>query len=243
MTVAESHQSIDLNADVGEGFANDQELLAIVTSANICCGAHAGDPRGIRETIRGAVDRGVCIGAHPGYPDREGFGRRAQNLTASEVENLISRQVKDLMSWAANVSGKVSYLKPHGALYNQAQREPEAARGVLAAAREFGLPLLGQPGSALESFAMDRGVLYVAEGFPDRRYRADGSLAPRSEPNAILRESSEIEDQVIRLVREARVATLCIHGDEPGAVGNAELVRGVLERHGIAVRSFVGGRS
>lgn len=232
---------IDVNADLGEGFANDRSLLDLVTSASICCGAHAGTPGAIRQTLCDAIARGVRIGAHPGYPDRAGFGRREQKLSTLEVKDLVSSQITELMSLAAEVETHVLYLKPHGALYNQAQRDPAAAGAVVMAARHFGLPLLGQPGSLLETEARDHGVAYVAEGFPDRRYRADGSLAPRSEPGALLHEPQEIEEQVIRLVREGRVATLCIHGDEPGAVASAELVRLVLKQHGIAVRSFVDG--
>jgi 5-oxoprolinase (ATP-hydrolysing) subunit A len=236
-------RSIDLNADLGEGFANDRALLEIVTSANVCCGAHAGNPPAIRETMRDAAARGVSIGAHPGYPDREGFGRREQKLSALELGNLICFQISALKSLAAEVDAKVSYLKPHGALYNQAQREPEVAGAVVTAARNFDLPVLGQPGSLVETFARDHGVVYVAEGFPDRRYRSDGSLMPRSEPGAVLCEPKEIEEQVIRLLNEGRVKSLCIHGDEPGAVESAELVRRVLTRHWIAIRSFMDTKS
>ena len=232
---------IDVNADVGEGFASDRALLDLVTSANICCGAHAGTAEAIRQTLRDASTLGVCIGAHPGYPDRPGFGRREQKLTTLEVMDLISSQMTELMSLATEVGARVLYLKPHGALYNQAQREPDVAGAVVRAARTFGCPLLGLPGSLLETEARNQGVVYVAEGFPDRRYRGDGSLAPRSEPGALLHEQHEIEEQVVRLAREGRVATLCIHGDEPGAVANAALVRLVLKQRGIAVRPFVDG--
>jgi UPF0271 protein len=232
-------RSIDLNADLGEGFANDRALLELVSSANVCCGAHAGTLALIRETLRDAAVRSVSIGAHPGYPDREGFGRREQKLPVLELSDLLSFQINALERLAAEVNAKVSYLKPHGALYNQAQREPDIAAAVVTAARNFGLPLLGQPGSLVEKFARDRGVVYVAEGFPDRRYRSDGSLAPRSEPGAVLSAPKEIEEQVMRLLSEGRAQSLCIHGDEPGAVENATLVRQVLKRHGIAIRSFV----
>src|SRR5205814_724928 len=129
--------------------------------------------------------------------------------------------------------------KPHGALYNQAQRQQEVAVGVVAAVARLGLPLLGQPGSLLETLALDRDIRYVAEGFPDRRYRADGSLVPRSEPGAVLHELDEIEVQVVRLVKERRVMTLCIHGDEPAAVTNADRVRCLLSRNHIEVRNFL----
>jgi UPF0271 protein len=236
-------RSIDVNADLGEGFANDGALLELVTSASICCAAHAGTPLAIRQTLREAAARGVLIGAHPGYADREGFGRRERALTTLEVIDLINSQIAVLMSLAAEVNARVSYIKPHGALYNQAQREPHVARGVVEAARARGWPLLGQPGSVLETAAREQGVRYIAEGFPDRRYRSDGSLMPRSEPTALLRDPHEIEEQVVRLVGEGRVATLCIHGDEPAAVASAGLVRRVLNQQRVIVRSFGNGSS
>ncbi len=233
--------SIDVNADLGEGFPNDRALLELVTSASICCGAHAGTPLLIRQTLRDAVARGILIGAHPGYPDREGFGRRDQMLGTDELIDLITAQIAALMSLAAQEGATVRYLKPHGALYNQAQREPHVARAVVESVRARGWPLLGQPGTALETLARAHGVVYIPEGFPDRRYRDDGSLVPRSDPAAILLQPREIEEQVIRLVNEGRVTTLCIHGDEPGAVANAALVRRVLTDHAIAVCSFGNG--
>ena len=235
-------QSIDLNADLGEGFANDRALLELVTSASICCGAHAGSPLVIRETLREAAARGVLIGAHPGYADREGFGRRDQELSTLDAIDLITSQIGVLVNLAAEVGASVRYLKPHGALYNQAQREPQVARAVVATAKKQDWPLLGQPGSVLEAEALDQGVFYVAEGFPERRYRSDGSLVPRSEPGASLHEPDEIEEQVIQLVSEGRFATLCIHGDEPGAVAIAALVRRVLTTRGISVSSFGNGK-
>jgi UPF0271 protein len=230
--------SIDLNADLGEGLPNDRALVELVTSASICCGAHAGTPLVIGQTLRDAAARGVLIGAHPGYPDREGFGRRDQKLGTSELIDLITAQIEALISLAAQEGATVRYLKPHGALYNQAQREPHVARAAVEVAGSLGWPLMGQPGTVLETEAREHGVIYIAEGFPDRRYRADGSLVPRSDPAAILREPREIEEQVIRLVNEGRVTTLCIHGDEPGAVANAALVRRVLTDHAVAVCSF-----
>ena len=231
-------RSIDVNADLGEGFANDRALLELVTSASICCGAHAGTPLGIRQTLRDAAARRVSIGAHPGYPDREGFGRREQTLSTNELITLLNAQIADLITLAAEENATVAYLKPHGALYNQAQRQPEVAHAVVEAVRSRGWPLLGQPGTVLETIAREQGVVYIAEGFPDRRYRVDGSLMPRSDPKALLHESDEIEEQVLRLIEERRVATLCVHGDEPGAVATAAIVRRVLTGHGIAVRSF-----
>lgn len=233
------HQTIDLNADLGEGFPNDRALLELVTSASVCCKAHAGSDEVIRQTLAAAKQLGVAVGAHPGYRDREGFGRRDQHLTRNEVLILICEQIEYLQSMAETVGLEVAFLKPHGALYNQAQREKHIAAAVIFAAELHHLPLLGLPGSLLEAEARNERRPYIAEGFPDRRYRDDGSLVPRSEPDAILHDPVEIEAQVLRLVNEGRVATLCIHGDDPRAVANAEQVRRVLTRHRISIRSFL----
>ncbi len=232
-------RAIDLSADVGEGCPNDWILLDdLVTSASVACGAHAGGPEEIRQTLGHARDRGVAVGAHPGYPDREHFGRREQSISADAVTTMILDQVAFLVDLAAEVGVAVRFLKPHGALYNQAQRQNEIARGVVDAAAELGLPLLGQPGTVLEGWAVGRGVRYIAEGFPDRRYRDDGSLVPRSEPDAILHDPAEMAEQVSRLLARGRMATLCIHGDDPRAVDNARLVRQALDGMSIVVRSF-----
>jgi UPF0271 protein len=234
-------RSIDLNADLGEGFPNDSTLLdGLVTSASIACGAHAGDREVIRRTLELARDRGVTVGAHPGYPDRAHFGRREQTISSDAVRSLILDQAAFLVELADAMGIAIRFLKPHGALYNQAQREGEIARGVIEATAELGLPVLGQPGTLLERLASGRGLRYIAEGFPDRRYRDDGSLVPRSEPDAILYDPVEMEHQLSRLIAGGRVTTLCIHGDEPRAVDNARLVRRILEGRGIAVRGFAG---
>jgi 5-oxoprolinase (ATP-hydrolysing) subunit A len=229
---------IDLNADLGEGFPNDRLLLGLVTSASICCGAHAGGPDVSRRALRDAGVRRVAVGAHPGYDDREGFGRRDRKLTTSQVRDLVTAQVGSLMAIAAELGMKLEYVKPHGALYNQAQVSAEVAEGVVRAVKVFSLPLLGQPASLLASVAGAHRLRYVAEGFPDRRYRQDGSLVPRSAPDAVLHTPGEVEAQVVRLVNQGVVQTLCIHGDDPRAVANARLVREVLDRRGIAVRGF-----
>jgi 5-oxoprolinase (ATP-hydrolysing) subunit A len=235
--------TIDLNADLGEGCPNDGALLdGLVTSASVACGAHAGDPGAIRQTLGHARDRGVAVGAHPGYPDREHFGRRERTMSSDAVTAMILQQAAFLIELAAEVGVAIRFLKPHGALYNQAQREIEIARGVVDAAAELGLPLLGQPGTLVERLASGRGVRYIAEGFPDRRYRDDGSLVPRTEPDAILHDPAEMEVHLLRLIAGGRVATLCIHGDDPRAVDNARLVRRILEGQGIAVRSFAADR-
>jgi UPF0271 protein len=232
-----TERAIDLNADLGEGFPNDAALLVRVTSASIACGAHAGDPATMAGTLAEARARGVFVGAHPGYADRAEFGRREHHLPAGAVTRLIVEQVESLGAVAARLAAPIRFVKPHGALYNQAQREESVAAEVVAALLRIGLPLLGQPASVLETRARAAGVRYITEGFPDRRYLDDGRLMPRSQPRAILHDPAEIEAQVIRLV-ERGVMTLCIHGDDPRAVANAETVRAILDRQGIALRSF-----
>jgi UPF0271 protein len=179
----------------------------------------------------------VAVGAHPGYADRAHFGRRELHLPPRAVTRLIVEQVESLSSLAAPFSVAIQFVKPHGALYNQAQREEDVAGEVVAALAHLGLPLLGQPASLLEARARAAGVRYITEGFPDRRYRADGRLMPRSEPGAILHDPAEIEHQVVRLVEQG-VMTLCTHGDDPRAVANAETVRASLARRGIVLRCF-----
>ncbi len=231
--------TIDLNADLGEDCPNDRALLETVTSASISCGAHAGSLEGMRRTLRDARDCGIVIGAHPGYPDREHFGRLEREMTSEAVQNLIVEQFSTLNELGDEASIPVRFLKPHGALYNQAQRQPEIARGVVAAVVRLGVSLLGQPDTLLEHLAAAAGVHYIAEGFPDRRYRVDGSLVPRSSPGAVLQDPDEMEAHLLRLAADERVATLCIHGDDLRRVNNARLVRRLLEAHGIRIQSFL----
>lgn len=231
-------RSIDLNADLGEGFPNDRVILDLITSASLCCGAHAGGRTVTLATLREvALHNQVTLGAHPGFADRSHFGRREQSTTARAVERLVLEQVDDLALLATEFGLVVRYVKPHGALYNQAQGQGEVAEGLLSAMEQLRLPVLGQPGSYLEAQAQERGVPFVTEGFPDRRYRDDGRLAPRSEPNAVLRTTEEVESQVLRLIKDG-VASLCIHGDDPRAVENARTIRTLLERHSITLKGF-----
>jgi len=230
-------RSIDLNADLGEGFPNDRALLERVTSASIACLAHAGDPSTVGRTLRDASERSVTVGAHPGYADREHFGRREQSLSPLEVAELIERQVASLSSLAEPLGVAIRYVKPHGALYNQAQRDESIAEGVVGALSGLGLPLVGQPGTVLEALALRAGLAYIAEGFPDRHYRDDGRLVPRGEPGAVLHDPADVESQVLRLL-DLGVSTLCIHGDDPRAVINADAVRAILDRRGIVLESF-----
>jgi 5-oxoprolinase (ATP-hydrolysing) subunit A len=236
--VSPPDRTIDLNADLGEGYPLDEPLLARVTSASICCGAHAGDHDTIAATLRAAVVRGVVVGAHPGYSDREGFGRREQTMSSAEVEHLICTQIDTLAAWASEAGASIRFVKPHGALYNQAQRDDAIAAGIVAAIVPLSLPILGQPRSRIESLAIRAGLRFIPEGFADRRYGADGRLVPRSEPGAILDNPQEIEEQVLRLIEEG-IATLCIHGDDTRAVALADRVRAILQRAEIVPRSFI----
>lgn len=228
---------IDLNADLGEDCAHDEDLFARVSSASICCGAHAGGPAAMAQALRTGKAHGVALGAHPGYADREGFGRREQNLPPAEVEQLVGEQVDRLIELAAREGVVIRFLKPHGALYNQAQREQPLASAVVAAAAARGLPILGLPGSQVEAEAKRKGLRFVVEGFPERRYGPDGRLVPRTEPNAILREPAAVDAQVVWLLEQG-VESLCIHGDDPDAVAKADLGLAVLNRLHLSVRSF-----
>ncbi|WP_435005280.1 5-oxoprolinase subunit PxpA [Tundrisphaera lichenicola] len=230
-------RTIDLNADLGEGCPWDRPLLERVTSASLACGAHAGDPETIRQTLRWAGNRGVVVGAHPGYPDRAGFGRSEKTIPTEELTLLIERQIRDLSGWAGDEELSLQFLKPHGALYNQAQRDRSVAEAVMDAARTFGLPVLGLPGGEVERLAIERGHSFLSEGFADRRYQPDGRLVPRTEPNALLHEPDEIRAQVLYLL-DRGIRTICIHGDDPRSVELADLVLSTLRDAGIEPRSF-----
>jgi UPF0271 protein len=228
---------IDLNADLGEGAGHDAALMPLITSANVCCGLHAGSPVIACETLSLARTHGIIVGAHPGYADREHFGRRELNLTADEIWSWCVFQTGGLLSLASTQETTIRYVKPHGALYNQACRDGDVARAVVAACARFKLPVIGLPGSALAREAA--GVVpFVAEGFADRRYRPDGSLVPRTEPDAFVHDPEEAVRQVGWLVREQGVRTVCVHGDNPEAVAFAAAVRAALLGRGFTLKPF-----
>ncbi len=260
--------AIDLNADLGEGFPWDAELLKRVTSANVCCGAHAGDPDSIRATLRMARERGVVVGAHPGYPDRENFGRVARAIAPAEARELVLGQVEDLRGLASPMGVPIRYVKPHGALYNQAQDDTEIAGGIVEAARALGLPVVGMPGGEVEAAASSAGLRFVAEGFVDRSYGANGRLKPRTEDGASITEPNRIVMQLSLMVGTVtpppgmltgipfelfhridhmpfdeyweRLCTICIHGDREEAVDIADLVRSALRLSKVELRAFAG---
>ncbi len=221
---------VDLNADLGEGAGHDGGWMCEITSANVCCGAHAGGPDHMRATVALAQRHGVVIGAHPGYADRANFGRVEMALEPHEVKSLCFRQIAALIA----VGAEVKYLKPHGALYHQAMRDEGTAWGVAQAAAAFSLPCVGLAGSWLEKVC----DAFVPEGFADRRYRPDGTLVPRGQPDAMIADVREAVEQVEGLIGPRGVRTVCLHGDHPAALGFVRAIRAALLERGHALWAF-----
>lgn len=246
--------SICLNADIGElpgaaGRALDGAILEVVSRCSIACGGHAGDAASMTETLRLARARGVLAGAHPSYPDREGFGRARKNMSLAELGVSLKAQVSELLAVAAAEGVEVGHIKPHGALYNDAAREGDLARLVVEICVESGIgTLIGTPASEMERAARAVGLSYIAEGFADRAYEADLSLTPRGRPGAVIEDHETQRAQALEMVLKhqvtartgetilLRVETICLHGDTPGAAENAARLRAALEASGIAIR-------
>jgi len=242
---------IDLNADLGEGAPYDAELLTIVTSANIACGGHAGDRATMAETVRMAIANGVAVGAHPGYPDKDGFGRESDYLGGDALYESLTEQVTALADIAAELGARIGHLKPHGALYNDAVRDRDLADVIARVAAETpGSPaFVGMANTELENAAKAHGLEFVAEAFVDRAYEPDGTLVSRKEPGAVHEDLNVASTQAVRLAGEGkttarngelvavRADTLCIHGDTPDAAEKARAVRDVLESHGVTIRA------
>lgn len=233
---------IDLNADLGESWdrwrsGEDLALLGVVTSANVCCGAYSGDPELMRATCEAAVAQGVAIGAQVGYRDRDNFGRAFVDLPPADLTRELLGQIQSLDDIARSVGGTVTYVKPHGALYNTiVHHEAQAQAVVDAIARlDSPLPLLGLPGSVSLGLAAAAGIPIVHEGFADRAYAPDGTLVPRSEPGAVLDSPAAVAAQAVDLL--GRVASICVHSDSPGAVALASAVRTALEGAGATLAS------
>jgi UPF0271 protein len=228
---------IDLNCDLGEGCPADAELMPLITSANVACGFHAGDAATAHAALRAAAQHGVQVGAHPGFADREHFGRRELPRTPEQIFEECVYQIGALAGLARAVGLELRYVKPHGALYNMACREDAYARPIVAAVELFGLQLMGLPGSRLEALSAGR-CPFVAEGFADRRYQPDGSLVPRSRPDAFVEDPAEAVRQAEWLLREQGVRTLCVHGDNPRALAFVRELRAALQRQGIVITRF-----
>lgn len=228
---------IDLNSDLAEGCGFDADLMPLITSANLCCGFHAGDAATALAALKLAQKNGVHVGAHPGHADREHFGRRELTLKEEEIFELVLYQVGALAGLAQAAGVRLHYLKPHGALYNQAFRDDHFARPIMAAAEILRLPVVGLPGSRLAAMCRT-GSGFIAEGFADRRYRADGSLVPRAAPDAFVDDVEEAVAQGQRLIAEQGIRTLCVHGDNPKALDFVRGLRAAFERRGILIRAF-----
>ncbi|MFI5084768.1 MAG: LamB/YcsF family protein [Actinomycetales bacterium] len=249
--------SIDLNSDVGESFGNwtfgdDAAIFANVSSANVACGFHAGDPQGILATCRAAAAAGVTVGAHPGYRDLAGFGRRFIDMAPAELTADVVYQIGAVQAMALAAGTAVRYVKPHGALYNTIVRHERQAGAVVAAvlAVDPALPLMVLPDSEIQRQAETAGLRTVAEAFADRAYNPDGTLLSRREPGAVLRDVDDVVEHVLRIAADGvaratdgtlvpvRADSICLHGDTPGAVAMAGAVRAALASAGISVRSF-----
>lgn len=228
---------VDLNCDLGEGIGVDSAIIPLITSANVCCGWHAGTEAQIRQTLELCLQYHVTVGAHPGYPDREHFGRRELNLHPTDIIEQTFQQVQQLRTWCHDVGLQVRYIKPHGALYHQVNKNDAYADALISAAVMASLPIVGLPGSRLQQRAEGR-VPFVAEGFADRRYTADGQLVPRDQPDALLESPTEAVAQVMSLLERNLIDTVCVHGDHPLAVQFVQTVRDELIRQAVELKSF-----
>lgn len=249
--------SIDLNSDVGESFGrwtlgDDAAMFSSVSSANVACGFHAGDPSVIRRTCRTASEAGVVIGAHVGYRDLAGFGRRFLDISPSELADDVVYQIGALQALAAAEGTTVRYVKPHGGLYNAIVSHTAQARAVVDAVKSVdpGLPIMGLPGSEVLRLAEEAGLRAVTEAFADRAYNPDGTLVSRTQPGAVLHDPAEVAEHVLRMATEQSVRTIdgsilkiraesiCVHGDSPGAVAMATAVKSALADAGISIGAF-----
>jgi UPF0271 protein len=250
---------IDLNSDLGESFGpwpmgQDAALMESITSANVACGFHAGDPGVMRQTLALAKDKGVAVGAHPGFPDLVGFGRREMKATPAEVEDFVLYQVAALAGMAQAKGVKLQHVKAHGALYNMACKDRALADAIARAVAAFdrSLVLFGLPNSELLRAGDAAGLAVAAEVFADRAYERDGSLTSRSKPGSVIDDTTTVVERAVRMVKDKEVIatdgsvialqadTMCLHGDTPGAADHARAVRRGLEAAGIRVASLPG---
>jgi 5-oxoprolinase (ATP-hydrolysing) subunit A len=238
--------SVDLNADLGESYGrwtlgDDEAMLGVVSSANVACGFHAGDPATLLSTCRQAVAAGVTIGAQVGYPDLMGFGRRFLDMSPADLTAAVVYQIGALDGLARTVGGRVRYVKPHGALYHAVVDHEEQARAVVEAVRAYDrqLPILGLRGSALLRIARERKVRQVTEYFVDRTYTADGRLTDRRRPDALIHDAEYAARRAVRAAQEGMAESFCTHGDTPDAVAMARAVRAALEDAGVSIGPFV----
>ncbi len=247
---------IDLNCDMGEAFGNypmpnDETLFDSITSANIACGFHAGDPEVMQRTVFTAIKKGVAIGAHPGLPDLQGFGRREMKISANEVYQITLYQIGALSGFVKAANGKLHHVKPHGALYNMAAKDAKLAKAIAEAVRDFDADLIlyGLAGSELIKAAENTGIKTASEVFADRTYQDDGSLTPRTQNNAMITEEKLAIEQVMLMVQQQQVIsvdkrsiplkaeTLCLHGDGAHALEFARTINAKLKSEGISIKA------
>lgn len=238
---------IDLNSDLGESFGrytlgNDEALMPFITSANVACGFHAGDPLVMQRTVRLAKQHRVGVGAHPSYPDLQGFGRREMTLSPDEVEAMIVYQVSALAGFAKSEGAELIHVKPHGALYNRAAQDGDLANAIARGVKRFSqeLILVGLAGSKLIEAGIGVGLRVANEGFPERGYNADGSLMSRKLNGAIIESPQEAAANAIKLIHEREMDTLCIHGDNARAVEIARAIRDALMTKRVEVKGMKG---
>ena len=250
---------VDLNADVGESFGawslgQDPALMSSITSASVACGFHAGDPGVMRATVALALEHGVAVGAHPGFPDLAGFGRRELQVSPRDVEDFVVYQIGALAGIAAAQGVRLQHVKPHGALFNMAVRDAALADAIARAVTmiDTSMILFGLPGSELVAAGTRAGLRTACEVFADRAYRSDGTLVPRQEEGAVIHDAAAVEQRVIEMVRDQAVQaldgtrvpltvdTICVHGDTPGAAGLAARIRASLEKAGVEVKALRG---
>lgn len=248
--------TVDLNSDIGESFGSyqlgqDEEVLKFITSANIACGYHAGDPKVMNNTVKLAKQKGVAIGAHPGLPDLVGFGRRSMDVTPEDVYTMVVYQISSLQGFANVHGSKVHHVKPHGALYNMAGKDTSTAEAIANAVRDCdpSLILFGLAGSELVHAGKKLGLHVAEEVFADRTYQPDGTLTPRSDPQAIIHDSTEAMQRILRMVKEGFVKavdgtdlsikadTICVHGDELQALLFVKELRALFFEHHISVKA------
>ena len=244
-------KAIDLNCDMGEGCDTDALIMPYISSANIACGVHAGDVQSMHRTIKLAMENQVALGAHPSYPDREGFGRKAMNLSSNDIFNLVKEQIITINTIVEFLGGKLHHVKPHGALYNRAAKDYDVALAIAKAVVAINpdLILYGLPNSASEKAALDQQLKFYAEVFADRTYTDEGMLTPRSETNAMIDSTKDLLDQVLRMINDGLVIstagksipikanTICIHGDGKHAVEFAKTINEGLLKHNIKISS------
>ena len=242
--------SVDINCDLGEGYPNDAELMKYISSANIACGFHAGNEETMSRTVELAIENNIAVGAHPSFPDRENFGRLNMALPYREVSQLVTEQVVAMHNICGEMKVEMRHVKPHGALYNMAAKDPKLSAAIAEAVANFdrNLVYFGAPNSPMIAEAERLGLKTASEVFADRTYQPDGLLTPRSQPNALIEDIDECIEHVLRMVREQKVIatdgtevpikaeTICIHGDGEHAVDFASAIHGALTNEGIEIK-------